>query len=236
MRYGEPGIPCAIDTLLSQGCERILVVPMYPQYAASTTATAVDAVAAHVARLRNQPELRFIKRFHTEPGYLDALAQRIQTFWQTHGVPDRLLLSFHGLPKSAAQAGDPYHRDCMETAQGLRLRLGEHGTRVHAAFQSRFGREPWLQPYTKPLLQDWARQGVASVHVMSPSFVVDCLETLEEIQIDYRDAYLSTGGGQFHYIPCLNDDPLWLDGLAGMVERHLRGWGASLTSGSPPSP
>jgi len=221
MRYGEPSLACAMDALLAQGCERILVVPLYPQYAASTTASVVDAVAAYVAKLRNQPELRFIKRFHTEPDYIDALAHRIQTFWQAHGVPERLLLSFHGLPRRAVEQGDPYHRDCMETAQLLRQRLGEHGARVHVAFQSRFGREEWLKPYIKPTLQTWARDGVASVDVFSPCFLADCLETLEEIQVECRHAYLQAGGGQYRYIPCLNDDPCWLDGLTQMVGRHL---------------
>jgi len=224
MRYGEPSIPCAMDALRAQGCERILVVPLYPQYAASTTATVVDAVAAHAASLRNQPELRLIKRFHTAPEYVDAMTRRIQTFWREHGVPDRLLLSFHGLPRRAVEQGDPYHRDCMETAQALRQRLGEHGSRVHVAFQSRFGSEPWLQPYLKPTLQAWAREGVARVDVFSPSFLVDCLETLEEIQIDCRKAYLQAGGGQFRYIPCLNDDPGWLDGLTAIAARNLQGW------------
>jgi len=224
MRYGEPSIPCAMDALRAQGCERILVVPLYPQYAASTTATVVDAVAAHAATLRNQPELRFLKRFHTAPGYVDALVHRIQTFWQAHGVPDRLLLSFHGLPRRAVEQGDPYHLDCMQTTQRLRQRLGEHGARVHVAFQSRFGREEWLQPYTKPTLQTWAREGVARVDVLAPSFLADCLETLEEIQVECRNAFLQAGGGQLRLIPCLNDDPVWLDGLAGIVMRNLQGW------------
>jgi len=224
MRYGAPSISCAMDALLAQGCERMLVVPLYPQYAASTTATVVDAVAAHAAKLRNQPELRFIKRFHTAPGYLDAMARRIQTFWQEHGAPQRLLLSFHGLPRRAVAQGDPYHRDCMETARELRQRLGEHGACVHVAFQSRFGREAWLKPYTKPLLQAWAREGVARVDVFSPSFLADCLETLEEIQIDCRNAYCQAGGGQLRAIPCLNDDPVWLEGLTGIVAQHLQGW------------
>jgi len=224
MRYGDPSIPCAMDALRAQGCERILVVPLYPQYAASTTATAVDAVTAHAAKLRNQPELRFIKRYHTVPGYIDALAHRIKTYWQEHGVPERLLLSFHGLPRRTVAAGDPYHRDCMETTQALRRALGEHGQRVHIAFQSRFGREPWLQPYTKPTLQAWAREGVASVDVCAPCFLADCLETLEEIQVECRHAYLQAGGGQYRYISCLNDDPVWLDGLTGIVQQHLQGW------------
>jgi len=224
MRYGEPSIPCAMDALLAQGCERILVVPLYPQYAASTTATAIDAVTAHAARLRNQPELRFVKRYHTDPGYVDALVRRIQGFWHEHGVAQRLLLSFHGLPRRAVQEGDPYHRDCMETARLLRAGLGEHGARLHIAFQSRFGRDTWLQPHTQSTLQAWARDGVESVDVFAPSFLADCLETLEEIQIEYRNAYLHAGGKRFRYIPCLNDDACWLDGFTAIVQRHLQGW------------
>jgi len=224
MRYGNPALVQALDTLLAQGCEHILVLPLYPQYAASTTATVVDAVTAHVATLRNQPELRFVKRYHTDPAYTNALIQHIRAFWNIHGVPERLLLSFHGLPCSAVAQGDPYYRDCMETAQCLREGLGEDGTRVHVAFQSRFGRQAWLQPYIKPTLQQWAREGVASVDVLCPSFLADCLETLEEIQIDCRAAYLDAGGTQFRTIPCLNDDPAWLDGLVAIVRQHLQGW------------
>lgn len=224
MRYGKPSLAQAVDALLAQGCERILVISLYPQYAASTTATVVDAVAAHAATLRNQPELRFVKRYHDAPGYIDAMAGRIQSFWNDHGVPERLLLSFHGLPRSAVAQGDPYHRDCMETTRLLRQALGEHGQRVHVSFQSRFGPEEWLQPYTEPTLQEWARQGVRSVDVICPGFLADCLETLEEIQVECRDAYLEAGGEQFRYIPCLNDDPAWLDGLAGIVARQLQGW------------
>ncbi|MFC3340088.1 ferrochelatase [Paracandidimonas soli] len=224
MRYGNPSIASAIDALRSQGCERILCVPLYPQYAASTTATAVDHVARHAARLRNQPELRFIKRYHADPGYIDALARQVQAYWAAHGKPERLLLSFHGLPRVTVEQGDPYHRDCMETLLLLRQRLGEDGDRVHVAFQSRFGAQAWLQPYTEPLLREWAKQGVGSVDVMCPGFLADCLETLEEIQMQCRDAFLEDGGKQFRYLPCLNDDPVWADALTEIVRRHMAGW------------
>lgn len=224
MRYGQPSIEHAIQALRSRGCERILVVPMYPQYAASTTATAVDAVAAVAARLRNQPELRFIKRFHREPEYIEALAGQLERHWAEHGRGERVLLSFHGLPCDVVAAGDPYHRDCMETAQLLRKRLGLHADVLHVAFQSRFGRQKWLEPSTEPTLAAWGKQGVHSVDVLCPGFLADCLETLEEIQMQCKDAFLNAGGRSFRYVPCLNDDPVWAKGFAAIVARHLQGW------------
>jgi len=224
MRYGNPSLPDAIQALRGQGCERILVAPMYPQYAASTTATAVDAVAAHAARLRNQPELRFIKRYHDQPEYIDALAGQVERYWDEHGRPQRLLLSFHGLPRSVVERGDPYRRDCMETALLLERRLGAGPGLVHVAFQSRFGAQKWLEPYTEPTLKAWAGQGVAEVDVLCPGFLADCIETLEEIQLQCRDAFLAAGGRRFRFIPCLNGDAGWGKGFAAIIGRHLGGW------------
>ena len=226
MRYGNPSVASAMDALRAQGCERMLVVPMYPQYAASTTATAVDKVAAYAARLRNQPELRFLKRYNTLPAYIDALAESVRRHWDEHGMPDRLLLSFHGLPRVTVARGDPYHRDCMETAQALRGRLGPDGHLVHVSFQSRFGAQEWLKPYTEPTLRAWAREGVQRVDVMCPGFLADCLETLEEIQMQCRDAFLSEGGQAFRYIPCLNGDARWAEGFASFIRQSLAGWQA----------
>jgi ferrochelatase len=224
MRYGNPSIPDAIDRLRASGCERILTVPMYPQYAASTTATAVDKVARHAARMRNQPELRFVKRYHDDAGYIGALAQQLQTHWDREGRPERLLLSFHGLPRFSVEQGDPYYRDCMETVTLLKQRLGADGGLVHAAFQSRFGAAKWLEPYTEPTLREWARQGVKRVDVICPGFLADCLETLEEISVECRDAFLQEGGEQFRYLPCLNDDPAWSGAFARVIRGHLAGW------------
>ncbi len=224
MRYGNPSIDLALNELRGKGCERILVVPMYPQYAASTTATAADAVAASAARMRNQPQFRFIKRYNTDPAYIDALSAQVRQFWQLHGKPQRLLLSFHGLPRVTVEQGDPYHRDCMETAQALRDSLGQDGDRVYVSFQSRFGAQRWLEPYTQPTLEQWAAQGITDVQVMCPGFLADCLETLEEIQMQCREAFLKHGGRQFQYIPCLNDDSAWLEGLAGIIRREASGW------------
>lgn len=224
MRYGNPGIPQAMEALRDAGCDRILVVPMYPQYAASTTATAVDAVTAYAARRRDQPELRFIKRYHADPGYIGALAQQVRQYWHANGKPQRLLLSFHGLPQRTIRLGDPYHRDCMETATCLRQALGADGDLVHVAFQSRFGAEKWLEPYTEPTLKQWAQEGVTEVDVMCPGFLADCLETLEEIQMQCRDAFLAQGGKTFRYIPCLNDDALWIASFTALIKRQLAGW------------
>ncbi|NYT23298.1 ferrochelatase [Alcaligenaceae bacterium] len=221
MRYGNPSIASAMDALRDAGCERVLVVPLYPQYAASTTATAVDKVNAYAKRRRNQPELRFIKRYPDDAGYIAALLASIRGHWRQHGKPERLLLSFHGIPRITVEKGDPYHRDCMDTVRALKQALGEDGALVHHAFQSRFGAQEWLQPYTEPTLREWARAGVASVDVMCPGFLADCLETLEEIQMQCRDAFLQEGGRAFRYIPCLNGDPAWVRGLADIVQRNL---------------
>lgn len=221
MRYGNPSIASAMDALRDAGCERVLVVPLYPQYAASTTATAVDKVNAYAMRRRNQPELRFIKRYPDDAGYIAALLASIRGHWRQHGKPERLLLSFHGIPRITVEKGDPYHRDCMDTVRALKQALGEDGALVHHAFQSRFGAQEWLQPYTEPTLREWARAGVASVDVICPGFLADCLETLEEIQMQCRDAFLQEGGRAFRYIPCLNGDPAWVRGLADIVQRNL---------------
>lgn len=221
MRYGNPSIASAMDTLRDAGCDRVLVVPLYPQYAASTTATAVDKVHEYTRRRRNQPELRFVKRYPDDAGYIAALAESVRSHWQQHGKPERLLLSFHGIPRVTVERGDPYHRECMHTVQALKQALGDDGERVHHAFQSRFGAQEWLQPYTEPTLREWARSGVRSVDVMCPGFLADCLETLEEIQIECRDAFLAEGGETFRYIPCLNGGATWVRALADIVQRNL---------------
>lgn len=224
MRYGNPSIASALDKLKAAGCERILALPLYPQYAASTTATAFDCVAAHLRRQRNQPELRFIKRYHTHPDYIGALASQVRGHWEEHGRPDRLLLSFHGLPRRCAELGDPYLRDCRETAAALRAALDEPAVPVFMSFQSRFGAQRWLEPYTEPLLRQWGKEGVGRVDALCPGFLADCLETLEEIQVECRDAFLQEGGREFHYIPCLNADPEWVEGLGRLAVQHLGGW------------
>jgi ferrochelatase len=181
-------------------------------------------VAAVAARLRNQPELRFVKRFYTDPAYIGALAAQVRRYWQEHGKPQKLLLSFHGLPRRVVEQGDPYYRDCMETAMLLKQSLGADASLVEVSFQSRFGAEKWLEPYTEPTLKVWAKQGIKRVDVMCPGFLADCLETLEEIQLQCRDAFLAAGGEQFRYLPCLNDDPAWIAGLSGLIRRYAGDW------------
>jgi len=223
MRYGQPAL-ADVFTDLRQHCERILVLPLYPQYAASTTATVADAIGRLTATLRDQPELRFVKRFATDAGYIDALAERIRTHWQADGESDRLVMSFHSLPARAVERGDPYARDCQHTAQALADALGLPPERYLVTFQSRFGRARWVSPYSEATLRELARAGVARVDVVCPGFVADCLETLEEIDQGCRAAFLSEGGKQFRYIPALNDSPRWIAALADLIEKNIQGW------------
>lgn len=224
MRYGQPAMHDVLNELTALGCERILMVPLYPQYAASTTATAVDELNRYLQKRRNQPETRFIKSYCQHIGYIQPIVQRILHQWQTGPKPQRLLLSFHGIPRRTVEAGDPYYRECMLTAAAIREALSEENVPVFASFQSRFGAERWLEPYTEPTLRQWAKEGVESVHVVCPGFLADCLETLEEIQQECRDAFLEDGGKSFAYIPCLNDDAAWIQGLCDIVLQNLSGW------------
>jgi protoporphyrin/coproporphyrin ferrochelatase len=224
MRYGKPSIREAINELHEKGCEHILTVPLYPQYASGTTATVVDEVTRVASHLRNQPAMRFIKRFHVDPAYIHPLADQIQRFWATNGRPQKLVMSFHGLPVRCTELGDPYCRDSYETARALADRLGLNDDDFLVTFQSRFGPAAWLQPYTEPTLEELAKTGVTKIDVVCPGFVADCLETLEEITVEVKDTFMAAGGEQFRYIPCLNDDPAWIDALTSMVEQHLQGW------------
>jgi len=224
MRYGNPSLEAAIASLRETGCERILVLPLYPQYAASTTAAVSDAVGACLARLRNVPEVRFVRDFHADPGYIEAMAIRILDFWRSNGRGRKLVLSFHGLPKRSIALGDPYHEQCLETGRLLAERLGLYAEQVEITFQSRFGAAEWLQPYTEPRLKELAKSGVSDVDVFCPGFVADCIETLEEIAMQGKEAFLLAGGRQLRYIDALNDSPAWIGALADLAERHMQGW------------
>jgi protoporphyrin/coproporphyrin ferrochelatase len=224
MRYGNPSLPSVLDTLRSEGATRVLVLPMYPQYAAATTASIVDKVGQWAAQARRVPELRFVGEYHDDPAYIAALADRLRSHWQAQGRSEKLVLSFHGVPERSLLLGDPYHCQCYKTARLLGEAMGLAKGELLVTFQSRFGKAKWLEPYTEPTLIQLAEQGVKSVDVMCPGFVGDCLETLEEIAQEARDAFLQAGGSQFHYVPCLNDSPLWIDALAGLALRHLQGW------------
>ncbi len=224
MRYGSPSISGALDELKADGCDRILILPLYPQYAASTTATAFDEVLRFVARTRNVPAIRMVRSFHDHPGYITALAASIRKQWQTGGAPDKLLLSFHGLPQYTLERGDPYHCECHKTARLLAEALQLPDDRWQISFQSRFGRTEWLKPYTTDVLRDLAKAGTGRVDVACPGFVADCLETLEEIGIEAKAQFLAAGGKEFRLIPCLNEDDAWIHALADLARTHLGDW------------
>jgi protoporphyrin/coproporphyrin ferrochelatase len=223
MRYGAPSIAGVLEKLKGAGCDRLLVLPLYPQYAASTTATALDRVAATLARTRNVPELRVVKHFHDHPAYIRALGDLVRDYWRANGRPDSLVMSFHGLPRYTLDRGDPYHCECQKTARLLaaELELAEGSWQV--AFQSRFGRAEWLQPYTATVLEALARKR-RRVDVVCPGFVADCLETLEEIGIEGRQLFRAAGGETLRLLPCLNDRPGWIEALAAIAREHLGGW------------
>jgi ferrochelatase len=224
MRYGNPSIDAVLSRLKQQRCERILVLPLYPQYAASTTASALDAVSDYFRRTRNIPELRMVKHFHDHPAYIAALAQGVRRHWERHGKPDRLLMSFHGLPRYTLERGDPYHCECQKTARLLAGALTLAPEQYQLSFQSRFGRAEWLQPYTAATLAQWGRQGLRRVDVVCPGFVADCLETLEEIGIEGKAAFIKAGGREFHAIPCLNESDAWIQALVQIAQEHLQAW------------
>ena len=224
MRYGRPSVGDRLTALKASGCDRILVLPMYPQYAASTTGSVFDAVAEHLQRTRNLPELRVARNFHDAPAYIDALANSVRDHFRDHGRPERLVMSFHGLPRYTLDRGDPYFCECQKTGRLLGEALGLAPGEGLVTFQSRFGRAQWLEPYTAPTLERLGREGVRRIAVICPGFVSDCLETLEEIAMEGRDSFLSAGGSQLDYIPCLNEREDWMDALEGICRSHLRGW------------
>ena len=224
MRYGSTSIASQLDAMKADGVTRVLVVPAYPQYSATTTASVFDAVYAWAQRTRSLPELRFINHYHDDRDYISALAASIQRYWKNHDRPNQLVMSFHGVPAQTLELGDPYHCECFKTARLLAERLGIDKTEYKVTFQSRLGRAKWLQPYTEPTLIALAKSGVKRVDVVCPGFTSDCLETLEEIDMEGRAAFLLAGGKAFHYIPCLNDDPEWITALCNITERHLGGW------------
>ena len=234
MRYGQPSIASALDRMKAAGADRILVVPLYPQYSASTTASVFDDVADWGKRQRNLPALRFVRHYHDDPRYIAALAASVRGHWEKTGRPAgadfRLVMSFHGLPRRNLDLGDPYYCECRKTGRLLGEALGLTPDQALVTFQSRFGKAEWLQPYTQPTLEQLARDGVKRVDVVCPGFAADCLETLEEIGMECKAAFLSHGGGEFHYLPCLNDRPDHIELLTALVEEHLAGWLAPRTA------
>ena len=234
MRYGEPSIAGALAQLRERHIERLLVLPMYPQYSATTTATVFDEVHRVLAQTRNVPEVRWVKHFHDHAGYIEALRQSVLAYWQQHGraqdVGGKLVMSFHGVPRRTLELGDPYHCECHKTARLLATALGLSKDEYMVSFQSRFGRAEWLQPYTAPLLDQLGRAGTRRVDVICPGFVADCLETLEEIAQEGQEEFHASGGGDYHYIPCLNDSPAFIDALVEVVRQHTLGWPVDRTA------
>ncbi|MGY8903619.1 MAG: ferrochelatase [Burkholderiales bacterium] len=224
MRYGQPSIAQALDALKATGATRVLVLPAYPQYASATSASVFDAVYAWASKTRRVPELRFVNHYHDHPGYIAALAARIQGHWHSQGRAAHLLMSFHGVPERTLHLGDPYHCECHKTARLLAQELGLHKGEYSVTFQSRFGKAKWLEPYTEPTLRALAPKLQGRLDVVCPGFVSDCLETLEEIAMEGRHAFMESGGKDFAYIPCLNDSGPWIAALADIASQHLGGW------------
>ncbi len=229
MRYGNPSIASQLDALKDAGATRILVLSAYPQYSATTTASVIDAVNDWVTHTRLVPELRFVNRYHDDAGYIEALAQRIEGHWGAHGRPEHLVMSFHGVPERTLMRGDPYHCECHKTGRLLATRLGLDKDAYTVSFQSRFGKAKWLEPYTEPSLQALAQRGVGRVDVVCPGFTSDCLETLEEIGMEGKDAFLAAGGREYHAIACLNDHAAWISALADIAQQHMGGWPTQAT-------
>ncbi len=226
MRYGNPSLASALQALETRGCRRLLLLPLYPQYSASTTASTFDALFAALARRRDLPEVRLVKDYHDDDAYLRSVAASVREAWEGGGEPDRLLMSFHGLPRRYVEAGDPYEAQCRATARGVAAALGVPESRWAITFQSRFGREEWIKPYTEETLRAWGASGVGSVDVVCPGFPADCLETLEEMAVQGRDCFLGAGGKRYRYLPALNDRADHIAALTALVERNCAGWQA----------
>lgn len=224
MRYGNPSIRQGLQELKQSGCDKVLVFPLYPQYSATTTASIFDAVSDELRNWRWIPELRLINQYYDNPGYIEALANSVRERWASHGKPEKLVMSFHGIPKEYAEAGDPYPGQCKETARLLAAALELADDQWVLCFQSRLGPKEWLQPYADKMLEQLPGKGVKKVDVICPGFSVDCLETLEEVAMENRDIFLEAGGEEYHYIPCLNDSPQHIEFLAQLARRYLGGW------------
>ena len=228
MRYGNPSIESQLDELKRQQCNNILVLPLYPQYAASTTGSTFDQLARVLTKWRNVPGIRFVRSYHDHPAYIDAMAHNVEAQWKIIGRPnfstDKLLMTFHGVPKFHLDRGDPYHCQCHKTARLIGERLGLQPSDYVVTFQSRFGKAEWLQPYTDKTLEALGSAGTRRVDVICPGFAADCLETLEEIADEARETFLHAGGIEFNYLPVANDTPPYVAALATITMENLTGW------------
>jgi ferrochelatase len=224
MCYGEPSIASAMERFSDAGIRRVLIVPLYPQYSATSTAAVFDAVHATVARTRWVPELRSVADYHAAPRYIDALAGSVKNFWTANDRAEKLLLSFHGIPQRYVRSGDPYAEQCLETAALLRDKLAMNADELIVTFQSRVGRERWLTPYTDETLSQLPKQGIRRIQVLCPGFAVDCLETLEEIAIRGNEQFRDAGGEKLDYIPALNASSHHVELMRSLIEQHTSGW------------
>lgn len=224
MRYGNPCIASALQKLRQANIRRLLILPLYPQYSASTTASTFDAVANVLKQWRWLPQLRMVMDYHEDEGWLETVTQSIRDHWQQHGRKQKLIFSFHGLPKRFLLNGDPYYCQCHTSARRIAEKLALNSNDWQLVFQSRFGREEWLKPYCDQTLKEWGERGIKSVDIVCPGFSADCLETMEEVAIQNHDIFLSAGGKQYSYIPALNDSPNHMNALVNLIEQNLGGW------------
>ena len=225
MRYGNPSTESVAQRLVAQGCDRLLILPLYPQYSATTTATANDKLFAALAKMRRQPAIRSVPAYYDDPVYVDALARSIEAHLAFLDFePEVIIASYHGIPKPYSDKGDPYYWHCLETTRLVRERLGWEEEKLITTFQSRFGSQEWLQPYTDKTVERLAQEGVKSIAIVNPGFSSDCIETLEEIAVEAREIFVHTGGVNFSHIPCLNDSAEGMAVIEGLVRRELSGW------------
>lgn len=221
MRYGEPSFKAVIGELMAGGTDRLIVLPLYPQNSATTTATTFQHLAQTLSGYRNQPSVSFIDSYYQHPAYIEALAGSVRDHWSETGSRNHLVMSFHGLPQVNVDRGDPYYEQCQQTANLLTLRLGLEKSEWSLCFQSRFGKQVWLRPYTMETLSELSANGVKSVDIICPGFSADCLETLDEIQVEYRDLFMQAGGEQFHYIPALNEHHDHIEMMYALLSPYL---------------
>lgn len=224
MTYGNPSILSASNALRTQGVKRILILPMYPQFSSSTTAAIYDKLSDLLKQCPHLPEMRWINDYHNHPDYINALAQSVKQQWQMNGQSEKLLMSFHGVPERYTLKGDPYEHQCRATAKLLSEKLKLKPEQWQCCFQSRFGREEWVKPYTDHTLTQWGKDGIKSVDIICPAFSADCLETLEEIQVENKEYFLEAGGETYNYIPALNDNEDHIEMLSQLVQQHTQGW------------
>ena len=224
MRYGNPSIPDALSKLQKKQIRRLLVLPMYPQYCAATTGSTFDEVTNVLQKWRWIPEMRFINQYFEEKNYIEALSNSIKSFWKKNKKPQKIIFSYHGIPKRYLTNGDPYHCFCLKTTRLVKEHLGLLDDEIMTTFQSRFGKEEWLKPYTSETLKELPKQGIKNIHIISPGFSSDCLETLEELEEENKEYFMESGGENYHYIPCLNDHDDHINVFVNLIKKHIQGW------------